>query len=105
MSNEPVSGVILDETIEISLSELCRACSTHSEWVISLVGEGVINPIGNDPNNWRFPGSSIRIVRTARRLETDLGVNLAGVALALDLLEEIEKLSMRVDRLSALDPK
>ena len=38
------------------------------------------------------------------RLESDLGVNLAGVALALDLLAEIERLSIRVHRLSDLEP-
>jgi chaperone modulatory protein CbpM len=35
---------------------------------------------------------------TAQRLSRDLGLNAAGVALALDLLEEIETLRTRPDR-------
>jgi chaperone modulatory protein CbpM len=31
-------------------------------------------------------------VRSALRLQRDLGVNLAGIALALDLMEELEDL-------------
>ena len=100
MSNDSKSGILLDEVIEISLSELCRASNTHAEWVISLVGEGVLTPLGDDPRQWRFPGSSLKVVRTAKRLENDLGINLAGIALALDLIAEVERLSARVERLS-----
>jgi chaperone modulatory protein CbpM len=32
------------------------------------------------------------------RLQRDLGVNVAGVALALDLLEEIERMQTRLRR-------
>ena len=104
MRNTPVSGLVLDDAIEISLEELCRACGKHEQWVIALVSEGVLNPRGKAPAEWRFPGSTLRVARTAQRLESDLGVNLAGVALALDLLAEIERLSIRVHRLSDLEP-
>jgi chaperone modulatory protein CbpM len=38
-------------------------------------------------------------VRCALRLERDLGVNLAGAALALDLLDELNRLRARQRRL------
>ena len=44
---------------------------------------------------WRFSGSALRRAATAQRLTRDLGLNAAGVALALDLLEEIETLRIR----------
>ena len=105
MTDELVDGVLLDESIQITLGELCRACDTHAEWVIALVSEGVLVPFGEDPREWRFPGSSMQVVRTAKHLEVDLGVNLAGIALALDLLAEVERLTARVERLSSLDPQ
>jgi len=40
----------------------------------------------------------VRRVRCALRLESDLGVNLAGAALALDLLEELNRLRARQRR-------
>ena len=44
------------------------------------------------PTEWRFSGAQLRRARIALRLERDLGVNAAGVALALELLEELEQL-------------
>jgi chaperone modulatory protein CbpM len=37
----------------------------------------------------------VQRVQTAIRLQQDLGVNLAGAALALDLLEELQELRCR----------
>ena len=55
--------------------------------------------MGRDPEHWRFRGASVRRVRCALRLERDLGVNFAGAALALELLEELEALRARLERL------
>ena len=40
---------------------------------------------------WRFSGAQLRRARIALRLERDLGLNAAGVALVLELLEELEQ--------------
>ncbi len=40
---------------------------------------------------WRFSGAALRRARLALRLERDLELNLAGVALALELMEELER--------------
>ena len=101
--HDPLSGVILDESISISLRELCRSCDTNAEWVLALVNEGILTPIENDPTRLRFAGSSVKIAYTAKRLQSDLGLNFAGIALALDLLSELEQLRARVARLSDLD--
>jgi chaperone modulatory protein CbpM len=56
------------------------------------VEEGVISVLEIDAAEWRFSGAQLRRARIALRLERDLGVNAAGVALALELLEELEQL-------------
>lgn len=94
-----LSGDIFEEDIELSLAELCRACRLPAERVFELVQEGVIEPVGRDPACWRFQAISVRRVRCAQRLEQDLGVNMAGAALAIDLLEELELLRVRLRRL------
>jgi chaperone modulatory protein CbpM len=93
-----LSGVVLEEEIELSLTDLCRACELTSERVFELVEEGVIEPLGGDPAQWRFHGVSVRRVRRAQRLERDLGVNVAGAALAIELLEELERLRAQLKR-------
>jgi len=80
----------------LSLEQLCRAFDVQAEWIISLVEESIIVPQGDIMESWRFSGSSLRRVRSALRLQRDLGVNLAGIALALDLLEENENLRLQI---------
>lgn len=93
------SLVVLDEE-EISLADLSRSCRVHAEWVVELVDEGVIEPRGVREGaaapQWRFSATSIVRVQKARRLQRDLGVNLPGVALALELLDRIDALEKRL---------
>jgi chaperone modulatory protein CbpM len=103
MTNEllkPMSGDILEEDMALTLAELCRTCQVSADHVIELVEHGIVEPQqGDQPVQWRFHGISVRRVRCAQRLERDLGVNLAGAALALDLLDELEQLRRRLQRL------
>lgn len=92
-------GKLLDESIELTLAELCRACQLPAERVLEFVEEGIVEPHGRDPARWRFRSTSILRVRRAQRLIRDLGVNTPGVALALELLEEVENLRMRLRQL------
>lgn len=87
---------IVEETIELSLEDLCRTCSAHSEIIAELVDEGVLEAVGMTPPDWRFDGRNLRRARIALRLQRDLGVNPAGAALALQLMEEIEALRSRL---------
>ncbi len=98
-----ISGAILDESVELTLSELCRACELPAEEIIALVEEGIIEPRGGAQIQWRFSGICVRRVRRVYSLERDLGVNLAGAALAIELLEEIERLQARLMRLESRD--
>jgi len=99
MSEENLSietGEILGDETQISLAELCRACGISAEQLIALVDQGIVEPQGREPAQWRFYSFSLRRVRCALHLERDLGVNLAGAALAIDLLEELERLRSRL---------
>jgi chaperone modulatory protein CbpM len=85
-------GQLLDDSIELELEEFCRICHASEEFVMALVAEGVIEPHGGDRARWRFTGLSVRRTQVAIRLHHDLDVNLPGVALAVELLEEIDRL-------------
>ena len=97
MSNQTIlTGIIVEDTTEFTLGELSRACGKPAEWILALVEEGVIEPVGTDQMHWHFRGYCLRRVRIVQRLESDLGLNLAGAALALELLEEVEALRSRI---------
>jgi chaperone modulatory protein CbpM len=91
-----LAAELVEEDMELSLADLCRACQLPAERVFELVDEGVIEPLGRHPARWRFRAVSIRRVRCVQRLERDLGVNVAGAALVLDLLDELERLRGRL---------
>jgi chaperone modulatory protein CbpM len=73
----------------------------RTEYIIELVDEGIVEPMGHqrEQQQWSFTGKSLIRARKARRLQQDLGVNLAGAAVVLDMMEEIEQLRERLRRL------
>lgn len=87
-----VRGIVLDIGVSFSLREFCHACGVRSELVVEMVEEGVIEPQGGSPDDWRFHGPMLVRAKRALRLVNDLGVNWPGAALALDLLEQLEAL-------------
>jgi chaperone modulatory protein CbpM len=96
-----LEGPVLDDSVEMTLAELARACAADAEWLLSLVNEGILNPRGRAESEWRFTAVSIWRVRQVRRLQADLGVNLAGAALALELLAELDTARRRLASLEA----
>lgn len=93
---DELQGTLLDEHEVLSLTELTRVCGVDVEQVRLMVGEGMLQPSGGEPAAWRFSGLEVRRTRRALRLQRDLDLNLAGTALALDLLDEIDALRRRV---------
>jgi len=91
-----IEAVVIDDDTLFSLEELCRACGTDRQRVRALVQAGVLAPLGERPQDWRFPGPSLRAARTALRLSRDLAFSLAGAAIVLDLLAEIDALRARL---------
>jgi chaperone modulatory protein CbpM len=89
-----LSGVILDRRTTFTLVEFSSACGVTAERVIEMVEEGVIEPI-SDRDDWRFHGEALVRAMRALRLMRDLGINWPGAALALDLLDELERLQSR----------
>ena len=95
-----VTGFILEEQTELSLADLSQACAAQTARIVELVDEGVLAPAGGaSPESWHFTGLHLQRARVALRLESDLGVNLAGAALALELLDELDSLRARLSRL------
>lgn len=95
------TGIVLDEQTELTLADLCGACSVEVESIVALVDEGVLEPSGGEQVQWRFTGVQLRRATVALRLQSELGINPAGVALALQLLDEIELLQSRLRALGA----
>jgi chaperone modulatory protein CbpM len=90
-NDHALRGTIFDESALLTLKDLSRMCATPEQHLIEFVEGGVLEVI-EVRTEWHFSGAALRRARIALRLERDLEVNLAGVALALDLMEELEQL-------------
>lgn len=93
-----LTATLLDDATPMTLAELARACRAAEEEVHVWVVEGVLQPIGDSPPEWRFTGPALRRARLAVTLTRELEVNAPGVALALDLMDEIESLKAALKR-------
>ena len=89
---------VLDRSVLLTAGELCRICRLTPDELQSLVDEGLVEPEGG-VRRPRFSAYSVRRIQLARTLARDLGVNLAGAALACELIEEVERLRDEVERL------
>jgi chaperone modulatory protein CbpM len=87
-----IEASVVENEVHMTLVELSHAARTPQELIMSWVSEGVLSPIGSSPEDWRFSGDSLRRAKTAAHLTHDLELNTPGVALALDLLDEIAQL-------------
>lgn len=98
-NTELLLGSVVEEESYLTLTELCQATSAPEDHIIAWVIEGVLAPIGELPQDWQFTGQSLRRTRLALSFARDLEINPAGVALALDLLDEIASLRARLQRM------
>ncbi|MGF6491736.1 chaperone modulator CbpM [Pseudomonas frederiksbergensis] len=83
--SEPVI-VLLD------LAEFCEATELSDVHVIEIVEHGILEPQGAQPKDWRFTDYELALAKRAAKLRRDLELEWEGVALALDLLEEVRQL-------------
>ncbi len=89
------TSILIDENTNWTLQEFSDFCSQSTDMILEMIDEGLIVPFGSSPAQWRFGLREIQRAQTAYRLICDLHVNLAGAALALDLLEELEELRQK----------
>ena len=98
----PLSTELIDEQTVFTLADLCRSCAVEAEFIEAMVEQGIIEPTSKRGRHWCFAASSLRRTRVTVHLQKDLGVNLAGAALALELMERIDKIESQLRVLGGL---
>ncbi len=88
----------------LTLIELCRISGSTRDWVIELVDEGILDPVGGGQSAWRFESASITIIARVRRLQSDLRINIPGAALVLALADENARLKRQLTQMGADRP-
>lgn len=90
----PGRALILHPSAEgrMTLDALSAAAGLHPGLVDRFVEYGLLEPVDVGEPVIRFDASALRRLCTICRLRDDLGINLAGIAVVLDLLARIEVL-------------
>jgi chaperone modulatory protein CbpM len=98
----PETMLVLDRSTVFGIEEVCRACGERRTVVIEMIEHGIIEPrrphVGSlataveDEAALEFHGEALVRAQVAARLMRDLGVNLPGAALAVDLLRQLGRL-------------
>jgi chaperone modulatory protein CbpM len=94
--DQALHGAIFEESAVLTVKDLSRMCAVDERHIVEFVEEGVLHVVETSAAEWHFTGAALRRARLALRLERDLELNLAGVALALELIEELQRLRREV---------
>ena len=93
-----LTGVVVEQQTTLTIDDMSRICKIQRHRIVTLVNEGILDPTGPKPAQWHFPVSSLQRAKRALRIKQGLEINMAGVAVVLDLLDEIDKLQAELAR-------
>ncbi|WP_459207639.1 chaperone modulator CbpM [Pseudomonas sp. MLB6B] len=85
--------------VQLDLHTLCREADVPADYVIAIVEHGIVEPRGRTPKDWLFDDQAPLRARQAVRLHRQLQLEWEGVALALELLDEVRQLRTENARL------
>ncbi len=93
---------VLGEGDWIAASEICQLCRLDLEAVLELAELGIVSSRERAPGDWQVAATALPRLRVAGRLIRDLGVNVSGAALAVELIEAQRELEKRLRHLERL---
>lgn len=81
------------------ISAVAERFEIHPQTLRLYEREGLINPARSKGNTRLYDEETLSRLETILTLTRDLGVNLAGVEVILNLREQLKKMQLEVDRL------
>ncbi|MGE3536173.1 MAG: chaperone modulator CbpM [Candidatus Tectimicrobiota bacterium] len=81
---------------QFTLEGLAARAGLHPAFLESLLDYGLLEPLERAAPQPLFDVSSLERLRVIERLRRDLGVNLAGIAVILDLRERLTTLQQEI---------
>jgi len=79
------------------ISLAARLCEMHPQTLRMYERLGLVSPARRNGRNRLYSEEDIARLRQIQRLTQDLGVNLAGVEVILDLLQKLEQVQAEAD--------
>lgn len=93
-----VAGAIEVRESTLTLEEFAVACGAEVAWVVEIVEAGLVAPRQGAREAWRFDSPDLARARRAWSLRRDFDADLELAGLVLDLVDEVERLRLRLRR-------
>ena len=87
------------QLIYFSLEQFSQQLPLNRELIIEMVDLGIVEPAGTQPHEWQFDIDMLAAARRAWRLHQQLQVDWPGIALAMQLLQQLDELKSENQRL------
>ena len=78
--------------VQLDMAQFCEATELSDVYVIEIVEHGIVEPSGRTPEDWLFDDQAPLVTKRAVKLHQELELEWEGVALALELLQEVQQL-------------
>jgi chaperone modulatory protein CbpM len=92
-------GTLLDESW-LTLEQVASTCKVDPDWLRRHIDEGFFPHLQSVAGTWHVSGSVVARIRRTRQLERDFDALPELAALVADLLEEMDDLRARLERLT-----
>ncbi len=89
----------VDKRKYVMISAVAARFDIHPQTLRMYEREGLIRPVRSAGNTRLYDESTIRRLETILALTRELGVNLAGVEVILNMRDQLESMQTEVDRL------
>jgi DNA-binding transcriptional MerR regulator len=86
------------EPEQLTLDGLAACTGVHPALIQHFVEYGLLEPSARTGTQWLFDAACIARLRMIERLRRDLGANLAGIGVILDLLDRLTSLQREVEQ-------
>ncbi|MGC1181707.1 chaperone modulator CbpM [Legionella sp.] len=85
-------GILIEESETKTYTEVCHKYNIPEKLLMEMMEQGLFANQSTEIEQLKLNQNELHHIESAFRLHQDLGINLPGVVLAIELLEEIKKL-------------
>ena len=89
-------GRLIDNEKPLTMIQVCDRCRVIPQEIMDMIEEGMIQPGHRRGKSIRFSLDALERIQKIRRLRSELELSLAGTALAIQLLDRIEELELKL---------
>ncbi len=100
MNDKRKGAADCEQWFYLSMTEITGSFGVDTQTITEIIDEGIITAKKDEDDQWQFDSEAIRRIRTVLRLNRDLGVNIAGAGLALELIKQIEQLENYLNQIN-----